>query len=116
MRQANAMRYLLSLRVKQKLLPKWCQPRARPPNWCARSRPRRRSPNGGRGAEAVFRQGRMTASYVHFYFPSNPAAIAALFAPDPEVVFASRLAPTGEQVLCVSTASQGGAGLPAKRP
>jgi hypothetical protein len=30
------------------------------------------SPNGGRGAEAVYRQGRMTASYVHFYFPSNP--------------------------------------------
>jgi len=23
----------------------------------------------------------MTASYVHFYFPSNPQAIAALFAP-----------------------------------
>ncbi len=39
------------------------------------------SPNGGRGAEAVYRQGRMTASYVHFYFPSNPAAVAALFAP-----------------------------------
>jgi cobyrinic acid a,c-diamide synthase len=40
------------------------------------------SPNGGRGAEAVYRQGRMTASYVHFYFPSNPAAVAALFAPN----------------------------------
>ncbi|MBD8593283.1 cobyrinate a,c-diamide synthase [Pseudomonas sp. CFBP 8758] len=40
------------------------------------------SPNGGRGAEAVYRQGRMTASYVHFYFPSNPTAVAALFAPD----------------------------------
>ena len=39
------------------------------------------SPNGGRGAEAVYRDGRMTASYVHFYFPSNPQAIAALFAP-----------------------------------
>jgi hypothetical protein len=26
----------------------------------------------------------MTASYVHFYFPSNPAAVAALFAPDLE--------------------------------
>jgi cobyrinic acid a,c-diamide synthase len=24
----------------------------------------------------------MTASYVHFYFPSNPTAVAALFAPD----------------------------------
>lgn len=40
------------------------------------------SPNGGRGAEAVYRQRRMTASYVHFYFPSNPAAVAALFAPN----------------------------------
>ena len=39
------------------------------------------SPNGGRGAEAVYREGRMTASYVHFYFPSNPPAIAALLAP-----------------------------------
>nr|WP_260524869.1 cobyrinate a,c-diamide synthase [Pseudomonas sp. MWU16-30317] len=39
------------------------------------------SPNGGRGAEAVYRIGRMTASYVHFYFPSNPQAVAALFAP-----------------------------------
>ena len=48
------------------------------------------SPNGGRGAEAVFRQGRMTASYVHFYFPSNPRAIAALFAPAPVAVFASK--------------------------
>lgn len=39
------------------------------------------SPNGGRGAEAVYRRGRMTASYVHFYFPSNPQAVAALFHP-----------------------------------
>ena len=39
------------------------------------------SPNGGRGAEAVYRIGRMTASYVHFYFPSNPQAVAALFLP-----------------------------------
>ena len=39
------------------------------------------SPNGGRGAEAVYRDGRLTASYVHFYFPSNPQAVAALFAP-----------------------------------
>jgi cobyrinic acid a,c-diamide synthase len=39
------------------------------------------SPNGGRGAEAVYRIGRMTASYVHFYFPSNPLAIAALLRP-----------------------------------
>lgn len=39
------------------------------------------SPNGGRGAEAVYRDGRMTASYVHFYFPSNPRALAALLLP-----------------------------------
>lgn len=39
------------------------------------------SPNGGRGAEAVYRDGRLTASYVHFYFPSNPQAVAALFKP-----------------------------------
>lgn len=39
------------------------------------------SPNGGRGAEAVYRLGRLTASYVHFYFPSCPRAIAALFKP-----------------------------------
>ncbi|KJK06299.1 MULTISPECIES: cobyrinate a,c-diamide synthase [Pseudomonas] len=39
------------------------------------------SPNGGRGAEAVYRCGRLTASYVHFYFASNPQAAAALLAP-----------------------------------
>ncbi|WP_296255378.1 MULTISPECIES: cobyrinate a,c-diamide synthase [unclassified Pseudomonas] len=39
------------------------------------------SPNGGRGAEAVYRDRRLTASYVHFYFPSNPQATAALFLP-----------------------------------
>ncbi|TXG99838.1 MAG: cobyrinate a,c-diamide synthase [Rhodocyclaceae bacterium] len=33
----------------------------------------------GRDGEAVYRQGRLTASYVHFYFPSNPAAVAGLF-------------------------------------
>ena len=32
-------------------------------------------------SEAVFRQGRMFASFMHLYFPSNPAAIAALFKP-----------------------------------
>lgn len=35
----------------------------------------------GREGEAVYRVGRLTASYVHFYFPSNPAAAAALFLP-----------------------------------
>ena len=34
----------------------------------------------GRAGEAVFRQGRLTATYLHFYFPSNPGAVAALFA------------------------------------
>ena len=35
----------------------------------------------GRPGEAVYRHGRLTASYVHAYFPSNPAAVAALLAP-----------------------------------
>ncbi|MBS1144078.1 MAG: hydrogenobyrinic acid a,c-diamide synthase (glutamine-hydrolyzing) / cobyrinate a,c-diamide synthase [Proteobacteria bacterium] len=34
----------------------------------------------GREGEAIYRQGRLTASYVHFYFPSNPAAVASLLA------------------------------------
>ncbi|MDR1110725.1 MAG: cobyrinate a,c-diamide synthase [Deltaproteobacteria bacterium] len=29
--------------------------------------------------EAIYRKGRLTASYVHFYLPSNPEAAAALF-------------------------------------
>ncbi len=33
----------------------------------------------GREGEAIYRQERLTASYVHFYFASNPAATAALF-------------------------------------
>lgn len=31
--------------------------------------------------EAVYRLGRLQASFLHLYFPSNPAAVAALFAP-----------------------------------
>ncbi|MBZ0097052.1 MAG: cobyrinate a,c-diamide synthase [Sulfuricella sp.] len=42
---------------------------------------RGRCPNGGATAEAVFRDQGLTASYVHFYFPSNPAAVAGLFLP-----------------------------------
>ena len=42
---------------------------------------RGRCPNGKPTAEAVFRDGRLTASYIHFYLPSNPQAAAALFAP-----------------------------------
>lgn len=38
-------------------------------------------PNGGPLQEAVYRSGRLTASYLHFYFPSNPAACAAMFRP-----------------------------------
>src|SRR5688572_29796389 len=30
------------------------------------------NPNGGPSIEAVYRDGRLTASFVHFYFPSNP--------------------------------------------
>ena len=36
-----------------------------------------RTPDGQPG-EAVYRQGRLTASYMHFYFPSNPSAVARL--------------------------------------
>lgn len=38
------------------------------------------SADGGRG-EAVWRIGALTASYVHFYFPSHPRATARLFMP-----------------------------------
>ena len=36
------------------------------------------NPRGGDG-EAVYRVGNLTASYVHFYFPSNPRIVAQLF-------------------------------------
>jgi len=42
---------------------------------------RGRNPNGGNTAEAVYRQGRLTASYIHHYFASNPGATATLFRP-----------------------------------
>jgi cobyrinic acid a,c-diamide synthase len=35
----------------------------------------------GPSSEAVYQVGSLLASYVHFYFPSNPAACAALFRP-----------------------------------
>ena len=38
------------------------------------------TPDGCPG-EAVYRAGRLVASYVHAYFPSHPAAVAALLAP-----------------------------------
>ncbi|HEX8989284.1 MAG TPA: cobyrinate a,c-diamide synthase [Rhodocyclaceae bacterium] len=34
----------------------------------------------GREGEAIYRRNRLTASYVHFYFPSNPHATASLLA------------------------------------
>nr|WP_255373063.1 MULTISPECIES: cobyrinate a,c-diamide synthase [unclassified Rhodanobacter] len=37
------------------------------------------NPNKGPSKEAVYRQRRMTASFVHFYFPSNPVAATGLF-------------------------------------
>ncbi|WEF32754.1 cobyrinate a,c-diamide synthase [Pseudoduganella chitinolytica] len=37
-----------------------------------------KNPSGAQG-EAVYRVGSLTASYFHSYFPSNPAAVAALF-------------------------------------
>lgn len=38
-------------------------------------------PNHKRTAEAVYRLGRLTASYIHLYLPSNPGAAAELFLP-----------------------------------
>lgn len=38
---------------------------------------RAQRPDGGEG-EAIYRVGAITASYVHFWFPSCPAAVAAL--------------------------------------
>lgn len=39
------------------------------------------NPNGAPSREAVYRDQRFTASFVHFYFPSNPDAAARLFLP-----------------------------------
>ncbi|MBC9250227.1 cobyrinic acid a,c-diamide synthase [Pseudomonas alcaligenes] len=39
------------------------------------------SPNQRPASEAVYRLGRLTASYIHFYLPSNPQAAAGLFLP-----------------------------------
>ncbi|OUR70894.1 cobyrinic acid a,c-diamide synthase [Methylophaga sp. 42_8_T64] len=39
------------------------------------------NPNGNHTHEAVYQQQRLTASYIHFYFPSNPDAIVELFLP-----------------------------------
>ncbi|WP_233523357.1 cobyrinate a,c-diamide synthase [Dyella solisilvae] len=39
------------------------------------------NPDGGPSREAVYRRRRMTASFVHFYFPSDPEAALQLFLP-----------------------------------
>ncbi len=39
------------------------------------------SPNDNKVSEAVFQQQRLTASYIHFYFPSAPELIARWFTP-----------------------------------
>lgn len=39
------------------------------------------SPNQRPASEAVYRLGRLTASYIHFYLPSNPQAAAGLLLP-----------------------------------
>jgi cobyrinic acid a,c-diamide synthase len=39
------------------------------------------SPNEKQTAEAVYQLKRLTASYIHFYFPSNPQLVAELFLP-----------------------------------
>ncbi|UXH77453.1 cobyrinate a,c-diamide synthase [Roseateles amylovorans] len=41
-----------------------------------------RNPNAGRTAEPLYAQGSLRASYVHHYFASNPAAVAAFFKGD----------------------------------
>ncbi|MCB2426821.1 cobyrinate a,c-diamide synthase, partial [Methylophaga sp. TMB456] len=38
-------------------------------------------PNGNQVREAVFQHQRLTASYIHFYFPSSPELIARWFTP-----------------------------------
>ncbi len=40
-----------------------------------------RQRGASRNGEAIYRQGRLTASYLHLYFASNPTACARLFAP-----------------------------------
>ncbi|WP_310383305.1 cobyrinate a,c-diamide synthase [Roseateles sp.] len=44
------------------------------------------NPNAGKAAEALYQQGSLRASYIHHYFPSNPAAIAAFFLGDKSYV------------------------------
>lgn len=39
------------------------------------------SPNGPDPKEAIYQKNRLTASYVHSYFPSNPAVVAQLLKP-----------------------------------
>jgi cobyrinic acid a,c-diamide synthase len=43
----------------------------------------------GAQGEGVFQHARVTASYIHFYWPSNPAAVVSLFMPDAPAAVAS---------------------------
>lgn len=45
----------------------------------------RASTPDGRGGEAIYSQGSLTASYMHFYFASAPLAAAALFLPRADI-------------------------------
>lgn len=45
----------------------------------ALSHARKQNAQASKPGEAIYRHGSLTASYLHFYFPSNPAAVARLF-------------------------------------
>jgi cobyrinic acid a,c-diamide synthase len=49
-------------------------------------------PSGAQG-EALYRIGSLTASYFHAYFPSCPAAVAALFSPETSLLLPSSSSP-----------------------
>jgi cobyrinic acid a,c-diamide synthase len=50
---------------------------------------RRGSTQHGSAGECLYREGAVTASYIHFYWPSNPTALASLFKPDATAADAS---------------------------
>ncbi|MEL0083364.1 MAG: cobyrinate a,c-diamide synthase [Gammaproteobacteria bacterium] len=52
-----------------------------PPVFTATARRSDSSPAGGEPGEGLIRQRNLVASFLHWYFPSNPAASAALFLP-----------------------------------
>jgi cobyrinic acid a,c-diamide synthase len=54
------------------------------------------SAKAGRSAEAVYRRQRLTASYMHFYFPAEPETAGRLFASD--TAYTKAAASAGESV------------------